>query len=60
MIIDNLNAVPDRIAGFEYKWRTPHVRPPQSFLETYPEATFTVITPENFLVHVGVRKQTGE
>jgi len=45
-----------RLAGFEYKWRKSQVRSPQSFLETYPEATFTVITPENFLVHVGARK----
>jgi len=49
-----------RLSGFEYKWAKPHVRPPQSFLETYPEATFTVITPENFLEHVGARRLTAE
>jgi predicted AAA+ superfamily ATPase len=40
--------------GFEYKWGDKRVRPPKSFLNTYPEATFDVITPKNFLTHVGV------
>lgn len=49
-----------RLHGFEYKWGKSQVRPPQSFRETYPEATFAGITPENFLEHVGARKQTEE
>jgi uncharacterized protein len=49
-----------KLYGFEYKWRKQHVRPPQSFLEAYPEAPFAVITPENFLAHVGARDQTEE
>jgi uncharacterized protein len=43
-----------KLFGFEYKWGRRPVRPPQSFLKTYPGATFEVITPENYLEHVGV------
>ena len=39
--------------GFEYKWSKRSVRPPRSFLEAYPKATFEVITPETCLAHVG-------
>jgi predicted AAA+ superfamily ATPase len=42
--------------GAEYKWKNQRVRPPQSFLETYPQATFEVVTPQNFLTHVGARE----
>lgn len=43
-----------KLAAFEYKWQLKRVRPPQTFLEVYPDSTFAVITPENFLAHVGV------
>ncbi|MEM7112245.1 MAG: ATP-binding protein [Chloroflexota bacterium] len=43
-----------RLTAFEYKWRPRRVRPPKTFLETYSNSTFTVITPENFLPHVGI------
>ena len=43
-----------KLFGFEYKWGKKRVRPPKSFLNTYPEATFDVITPKNFLTHVGI------
>ena len=52
--IDLVQESDGRLYGFEYKWRKRHVRPPQSFLDAYPDATFDVITPENFLPHVGI------
>lgn len=42
-----------KLAAFEYKWQPKRVRSPQTFLDTYPGSTFAVITPENFLAHVG-------
>jgi predicted AAA+ superfamily ATPase len=42
-----------RLFGFEYKWGSKRTRPPKSFLDAYPEAEFQVITPKNFLAHVG-------
>jgi hypothetical protein len=44
-----------KLFAFAYKWSKPRLRPPQSFLDTYPGATFAVITPENCLTHVGAR-----
>ncbi len=41
-----------KLFGFEYKWHNKRVRPPKTFLGSYPEATFDVVTPENFLLHV--------
>ncbi len=43
-----------KLFAFEYKWRHRRVRPPKSFLNTYPEAKFDVVTPDNFLIYVGV------
>ena len=43
-----------KLFAFEYKWRHRRVRPPKSFLNAYPEARFEVVTPDNFLIHVGV------
>jgi hypothetical protein len=43
-----------KLFGFEYKWGGKRVRAPRSFLNAYLEATFDVITPDNFLHHVGV------
>ena len=42
-----------RLFAFEYKWGSKRVRPPKSFLSAYPEAAFNVVTPQNFLPHVG-------
>jgi predicted AAA+ superfamily ATPase len=44
-----------KLSSFEYKWGNKRVRMPKTFLNTYPEATFDVITPNNFLEHVGAR-----
>ncbi len=35
--------------GYEFKWKTANVVPPRGWLETYPEANFRVIHPENYL-----------
>lgn len=52
--IDLVEERAGKLFGFEYKWGKKRPRPPKSFLNTYPEATFTVVTPQNFLTHVGV------
>jgi predicted AAA+ superfamily ATPase len=41
-----------KLFGFEYKWGQKRIRPPKSFLSSYPEAAFDIVTPENFLPHV--------
>ena len=46
-----------KLLGSEYKWGNRRIRPPKAFLDTYPEATFEVITPQNFLAHVGAGEQ---
>lgn len=38
--------------GYEFKWNKPKVAPPRGWLETYPEADFRVIHPENYLEFV--------
>ncbi len=35
--------------GFEFKWGNKKVRPPRLWLDTYANAAFRVITPENYL-----------
>jgi len=44
-----------KLSGFEYKWGQKRARIPKTFLETYPESTFQVISPESYLEHVGVK-----
>ncbi len=38
--------------GYEFKWKTAEVDPPKGWLETYPEADFHVIHPQNYLEFV--------
>ncbi|MFZ4634535.1 MAG: ATP-binding protein [Saprospiraceae bacterium] len=38
-----------RLSGFEFKWKSSKVRPPATWLDTYPESSFEVINQENFL-----------
>jgi len=52
--VDMVEEREGKLFGFEYKWGDKRVRPPKSFLDTYPEATFDVVTPKNYLTHVGV------
>lgn len=40
------------LSGFEFKYRPQKPRPPKTWLETYPGATFTQIDRENFLEFV--------
>ena len=51
--IDLVEEREGKLFGFEYKWGGKRVRAPRSFLQAYPKATFNVITPDNFLPHVG-------
>jgi uncharacterized protein len=37
-----------QIIGYECKWSKSNARPPRSFLETYPQATFVTINSQNF------------
>lgn len=54
--IDLVEEREGRLFAFEYKWGNKRVRVPETFLNAYPEASFEVITPQNFLAHVGARK----
>lgn len=38
-----------RLRGYEFKWRPAAVAPPRGWLETYPEADFQIVHPENYL-----------
>lgn len=38
-----------RIRGFECKWKPTKVRVPLAFAKAYPEASFEVVSPENYL-----------
>lgn len=53
--IDLVEEREGKLFAFEYKWGTKRPRPPKSFLTAYPESEFAVITPQNFLTHVGAR-----
>lgn len=51
-----INLVEERdgkLFAFEYKGGQKQMKPPKSFMNGYPEAMFAVITPQNFLAHVG-------
>lgn len=54
--LDLLEESAGRLAGFEYKWGQGSVRPPRTFEETYPNSTFELIRPDNFLPHVGAAR----
>lgn len=43
-----------RLHGYEFKWKPAEVAAPTGWLETYPEADFTVIHPDNYLDFVTV------
>ena len=39
-----------RLYGFEFKWSTSKIpKAPKDWIETYEEASYEVITPDNFL-----------
>ncbi|MBU2543666.1 ATP-binding protein [Patescibacteria group bacterium] len=41
-----------KLVGFEFKWGGKKVKAPRAWLETYDNASFEVITPENYLEFV--------
>ncbi|MDX2249732.1 MAG: DUF4143 domain-containing protein [Bacteroidia bacterium] len=48
--IDYIEEYDGKLESYEFKWSSlKKIRPPQTFLNAYPEATFTPITPENYL-----------
>jgi predicted AAA+ superfamily ATPase len=47
--IDLVEERDGKLFGYEFKWGAGRVREPRTWRETYPEATFEVITPENYL-----------
>jgi hypothetical protein len=49
-----------RLFAFEYKWAKRTARQPQSFLESYPGAEYSLISQENWLEHVGARSVNQE
>lgn len=53
--IDLIEEREGKILAYEYKWGKQSARKPHTFLETYPNATFDVISPDNYLSHVGVQ-----
>lgn len=52
--IDLVEERQGKLFAFEYKWSRARSSYPQTFLETYPNTTFEVITPTNGLRHSGV------
>ncbi|MDJ0755452.1 MAG: ATP-binding protein [Ardenticatenaceae bacterium] len=56
--IDLVEERAGQLTAFEYKWGNKKVRVPQTFLDTYPSATFKVVTPKNFIDHVTIIDQT--
>jgi uncharacterized protein len=53
--IDLIEECQGNLLAFEYKWSRTRAPFPQTFLETYPNATFAVITPNNALKHNGAQ-----
>lgn len=46
-----------QLIGYECKWGKAKPRPPQTFLESYPNAQFAVISPENFVDYLALTPQ---
>jgi len=46
--IDLIEEREGHLIGYECKWGKAKPRPPQSFTEAYPQATFATISPDNF------------
>ena len=38
-----------KLFGYEFKWGKSQEKPPKIWLETYPQASYECITPENYL-----------
>jgi len=38
-----------KLYGYEFKWSTKKLKPPKLWLETYHEATWTIVDKSNYL-----------
>jgi predicted AAA+ superfamily ATPase len=47
--IDFIEEREGKLYGYEFKWGTKKVRPPQVWIDTYPEGVYTVIDREDYL-----------
>lgn len=47
--IDFVEERDGKLFGYEFKWNKQKAKEPKCWKETYPEATYEVITPENYL-----------
>lgn len=55
--IDYIEVEQDKIRAFEFKWNTrKKFNPSKTFTRAYPEASFQVITPENFYDFIRILK----
>jgi len=50
--LDYLEESGGQLVGYEFKWGTKTAKAPQSWMETYPEASFQCINRENYLPFV--------
>jgi uncharacterized protein len=51
--VDIIRESAGTITAYECKWGTKKmVKPPKLFTESYPEATFVVLTPDNFVEYL--------
>ena len=51
--IDFVEEIENNLVAFETKWSpTKKVAAPSAWKESYPQASFTVITPENYLDYI--------
>jgi len=47
--VDLVEEVEGTLAGYEFKWGSKTTKPPKDWAATYPEASYTVISRENYL-----------
>lgn len=51
--IDCIEEIENKLSAFEVKWSNKkNISPPSEWKENYPDATFHLITPENYLKHI--------
>jgi|GEM_PF-2031025 len=47
--IDYLEEYDGKLAAYEFKWNPAKtIRVPKTFIDAYPESTFTAVSPENY------------
>ena len=47
--LDWVEEIDGHLHGYEFKWKSTEVAPPKGWLESYPEADFNVVHPDNYL-----------